>query len=195
LNILTRKISVLEKNVLSDIPDSEETYIGTTNKQEIELFKIASKIVEKQIQQITLFEEKQRLNPNIDYTAEIDDVLELSEESEAIVSQAEHIGFQRAIHIFDRVIASRYHLGDSQDEFIFYLRFSWFLNEMQDMFRHSSMENKIMGESGFFDLCKGEQDEKLKVCYDSWREWFSKESFEQWLETHPITPPNPKSNK
>jgi hypothetical protein len=195
LNVLVRKISALEQNVLSDKPDPKETYLYTTNKIETELFKVANKIIEKQTQQLTALEELQKLNPNVDYTTEMKTILELSKETETIVSQAEHICLQRAIHIFDKMIAYRYHLDDSQNKFVFYLRFFWFLSEMQDMFRHSSMENKIMGEQGFFDLCKGDQDKKLKVCYDSWREWFSKESFEQWLETHPITPPNPKSNE
>jgi hypothetical protein len=195
MNVLTRKIKTLENNVLNNNPDPKKTYIYTTNKTEQELFKIANKIVEKQTQQLTALEELQKLNPNIDYTNEMKTALELSDESEAIISQAEHICLQRAIHIFDKIIAYRYHLDDSQDKFVFYLRFFWFLNEIQTMFHHSTMENKIMDEPGFFDLCKGEQVKKLKACYDSWREWFSKESFEQWLETHPFTPPNPKSNE
>jgi hypothetical protein len=181
--------------VLSDNPDPKETYIYTTNEGEQELFKVARKIMEKQTQKLTALENLQKLHPNVDYTAEMDNVLELSEEAEAIVSQAERIIIRRSMHIFDRVIACRYHLGAQQDKFVFYLRFFWFLNETQNMFYHSSMENKILGEQGFFDLCRGEQDKKLKVCYDSWREWFSKESFDQWLEVHPSMSPNPKSKE
>jgi hypothetical protein len=195
LTNLSRKISALEKNVVSDNPDPQETYIYTTNEGEQELFKVARKIMEKQTQQLTALEDLQELNPNVDYTAEMDAILELNDEAEAIVSQAERIIIRRGMYIFDRVIACRYHLNDPQNRFIFYLRFSWFLSEMQDMLHHSSMENKIMDESGFFDLCRGEQDNKLQVCYDSWREWFSQESFDQWFKAYPITSPNIKSNE
>ncbi|MCL1977408.1 MAG: hypothetical protein FWG55_04805 [Candidatus Bathyarchaeota archaeon] len=192
MNALTRKISALEKNVVNDTPDPAETYIGSTNKEEWELIKIAKEIVGRQKQQLTELEKSQKVNPTVDYTSKVNDILTLSDEAEAIVMQAGHIALQRAFHIFDDTIAFRYHQGNDLNKTIFYARFFWFLSEMQDMLHHSTMENKIMGESGFFDLCKGEQDKKLKVCYDSWREWFSSESFVQWLKSNPFTPSNTK---
>ena len=51
-----------------------------------------------------------------------------------------------------------------------------------------------MGESGFFDLCEGVQEERLRVCGDFGREYFSKESFDQWLKNNPtILSPNPQN--
>ena len=61
------------------------------------------------------------------------------------------------------------------------------------MIYHRVLEVKIMGESGFFDLCEGVQEERLRVCGDFGREYFSKESFDQWLKNNPtILSPNPK---
>ncbi|MDR0471858.1 MAG: hypothetical protein LBH79_09095 [Nitrososphaerota archaeon] len=195
MKALTRKLRVLENNVINDKPDPEDTYMGTNNKKEQELFRVAHKIVEEQKQQLQTVKEQQKANPKVDYTAKIEAVLELSDEAEAIVSQAEHISIHRAMHIFETAIACRHHLNDPQDKIIFYLRFFWFLSEIQDMLHHSAIENKIMSSPGFFDLCVDEQNKKLNACYDSWREWFSKESFNQWLKTHPITSPNPKSRE
>ncbi len=40
MSVLTRKISALEKNVLSDEPNPKGTYLGTNNKDENELFRL-----------------------------------------------------------------------------------------------------------------------------------------------------------
>jgi hypothetical protein len=34
MNPLTRKLKLLEQNIVNDVPDPEETYLGTTNKNE-----------------------------------------------------------------------------------------------------------------------------------------------------------------
>jgi hypothetical protein len=195
MNALIRKIRELEKNVINDTPDSEDTYIGTSKKEEQELFRVAHKILEEQIQRLTVLEEKQKTNPTFDYTVEKEAICELTGEAEVIVSQATRIAVLRASHIFDTTIASFYHLNDPASKIIFYTRFFWFLSEMKDWLHHMRMEHKIMGEPGFFNLCKGEQDKKLKPCYDSWRRWLLDESFSQWLKNNPITPPNSKTTK
>jgi hypothetical protein len=177
----------MEKNVISDTPDPEETYIGTRKKEEQELFRIAHKILEEQNQRLIALEEKQKANPPCDYTAEREAVYELNEDTETIVSQATRIAITRASHIFDTTIASLYHLNDPASKTIFYMRFFWFLSEMKDWLHHIRMENEIMGEPSFFDLCEGEKDKKLQPCYDSWRDWLSDESFSKWFKARYIT--------
>jgi hypothetical protein len=187
MNALARKLGVLEKNVINDHPDPEETYLGIDNKQELELLKIAYDIVKDQDQRLKALEVKQNANPTVDYTDEKNAFLALNNASEAIVSRASRIVFLRATHIFETAIASQYHLNDPLGKRLFYIYFFWFLDEIRDMIYHRVLEVKIMGEPDFFDLSEMEQDKKLKVCGDFGREYFSKESFVQWLKNHPTT--------
>jgi hypothetical protein len=195
MNALTRKLKKKKKNVINEHPDPEETYLGIDNKQELELLKMAYNIVKDQDQRLKTLETKQTVNPTVDYTDEKNAFLALNDTFEPIVSRASRIVFLRALHIFETAIASQYHLNDPLGKMLFYTRFFWFLDEIRDLIYHRVLEFKIMGESDFFDLCEGVQDEKLKVCNDFGREYFSKESFTQWLKNHPNTSSNLKSHK
>ena len=193
MNSLTRKVGELEKNVISDNPSPEDTYLGTNNKDEIELFRLANQIQERQKQRALELQEKMKLNPAGDYKAEMEAVLELSDKDQAIVRQADRIYTQRVMHLFDNAVAQYAHLNDPLAKYIFYSRFYWFLSEMKDWLYHVYMEDKIESEPGFFDLCEGEQDQKLKQVYDTWRkDWLSPESFERWCKAHPDPVPKVK---
>jgi hypothetical protein len=183
MKTLTRKIEALEKNVLNDTPNPEETYIGTSNKAELELFHATYKILENRAKQLTLLEEHQMINPMVDYTAKRA-ALTLSEEAEAAVKQAERVMFLRATHIFNMVIAPLFHLENPLCKKIFYTHLFWFLSEVQDMLHHRSLELQIISEPGFCDLSEEEQNKKLKYCYNSRREWFTKDSRLQWIKNH-----------
>jgi hypothetical protein len=187
MNKLSRILRELEKNVISEHPDPKESYIYTTNKEEQELFKIAQEIANNQKQQLTALEELQKINPTVDYTAERDAILTLNDDERVIVKQAAHICVQRALHIFDSTVAVLIHLNYHFSEMLFYTRFYWFLSELQDMIHNRSMLLKTVSEPGFFDLCEGEQEKKMKAIEDSSREYFSEESFNQWLKALPAT--------
>ena len=58
MNTLSRKIGELEKNVISDDPKPEDTYLGTNNTNEIELFRRANQIKEAQKQRAIELDEK-----------------------------------------------------------------------------------------------------------------------------------------
>ena len=151
----------------------------------MELLKLARSIVNSQDQQLKNLKAKQSANPTVDYTEEEKAFLASYDATEAIVSQATRIMFLRASHIFDSAIASQYHLNDPLGKMLFYSRFFWFLDEIRDMIYHRVLEFKIMGEPGFFDLSEGEQGKKLNACYDTWRVWFTKDSFNQHIKSHP----------
>jgi len=184
MNTLTRKLCALEKNVINKHPKPEETYLGIDNKQELELLKIARNIVNNQDQRLKNLKAQQSANPTVDYAEEEKAFLASYDASEVIVSQATRIVFLRAMHIFETAIASRYHLNDSLGKLLFYSRFFWFLDEIRDMIYHRVLEFKIMDEVGFFDLGEGVQDERLSVCGDFGREYFSKENFDRWLKNN-----------
>lgn len=187
MNTLSRKISDLEKNVISDDPKPEDTYLGTNNKNEIELFKRANQIQEAQKQRVIELEEKMKANPTVDYTADLKAALELSTEDQAIVEQANFIYYQRVMHLFDNAVAQHCHLNSPMEKYIFYTRLNWFLSEMKEWLYLLWKEHEITSQPGFFDLCAGEQEQKLKEVYDNWREWFSKESFYRYSERHHLT--------
>lgn len=186
MKTLTHKLEQIEKNVINDKPNPEETYLGTTNKTELELFRVAYKILENHTKQLNQLEEQQKAKPTVNYS-EKKETLVLSDEAKTVVSQAERIMFLRATHIFDETIAPLFHIDESLCKKLFYAHFFWFLSEMQDMLHHRYMELKIMGEADFFNLSTEEQGKKLTTCYDTWREWFTKESRLQWLKNNPIT--------
>jgi len=193
MNPLMRKLDKIEQNVINQHPDPGETYLGIDNKQEMELLKLARSIVNSQDQQLKNLKAKQAANPTVDYTEEEKAFLASTGATEAIVSQATRIMFLRASHIFETAIASQFHLNDPLGRMLFYSRFFWFLDEIRDMIYHRVLEVKIMGESGFFDLCEGVQEDKLRVCGDFGWEYFSKESFDRWLKSNPtVLSPNPK---
>ena len=188
MKTLTRKVSELEKNVLSDIPKPEDTYLGTNNNDELELFRRANRIQEEQKRQATELQEKTKANPTVDYTAEMKAILELSEENQTIVDQSNLIYVQRVMHLFDNAIAQHIHLNKPGIKYMFYDRFNWFLSDMTEWLSLLNQEFSTYGEPGFFDLCQGEQDKKLKPIHDSWRkDWFSEESYDRWCKEHPIT--------
>jgi len=196
MKTLTRKVSELEKNVLSDIPKPEDTYLGTNNNDELELFRRANRIQEEQKRQATELQEKTKANPTVDYTAEMKAILELSEENQTIVDQSNLIYVQRVMHLFDNAIAQHIHLNKPGIKYMFYDRFNWFLSDMTEWLSLLNQEFSTYDEPGFFDLCQGEQDKKLKPVMDSWRgDWFSDESFDRWLNAHPLPSSKLKSPK
>ncbi|MGD0071867.1 MAG: hypothetical protein ABSB71_09950 [Candidatus Bathyarchaeia archaeon] len=173
----------MEKNVISDNPNPEDTYLGTNNKDEIELFRLANQIQEEQKQRALELQEKMKTDPSSNYDAEMKSILELSDNDKAIVKQADLIYTQRVMHLFDNAVAQHAHLNDPMCKYIFYERFYWFLSEMKDWLYHVWKESEISNEPGFSDLCAGEQEQKLKPIYDTWRkDWLSAESFTRYME-------------
>jgi len=196
MSVLTRKISALEKNVLSDEPNPKDTYLGTNNKDENELFRLSIRIKEEQKRQAIELEKKMKTNPTTDYTAEIKAIVNLSEKDQAIVTLSNNIYRQRVMHLFENAIAQYAHFNDPGAKNLFYMRFYWFLLEIQDYLWHYNKERSILDEPGFFDLCPGEREKKLKPVYDTWRgKWFSDKSFNRWRKICTDTSPKPKYSK
>jgi hypothetical protein len=185
---LSRKVGELEKNVIGETPNPDDTYLGTNKKEEIELFRRANEIQEKQKAKLRAVEAKLRQDPTCNYDAEVKEALILSDEEETIVRQSDSIYTQRVMHLFDNAMAQHIHLNDPMNKYIFYARFYWFLSEMKEWLYLLWKEEQITREPGFFDLCHGEQNQKLKEVYDNWRkDWLSPESFERYSKKTHLT--------
>ncbi|MCL1969923.1 MAG: hypothetical protein FWF66_00390 [Candidatus Bathyarchaeota archaeon] len=181
---LTRKVGALEKNVISEKPSSEDTYLGTNKKEEIELFRRSNEIQEKQKAKLIAIKEKLRLDPTGNYADEIKAALTLSCEEETILQQSRSIYVQRVIHLFDNAVAQHCHLNIPVYQSIFYERLNWFLFEMTEWLHNLDRDMEIMGSPGFFELCHGEQERKHKEVNDNWRDYLSPESYKRYRESH-----------
>jgi hypothetical protein len=180
VNRLSRKLRELEKNVVSETPDFEDTRLIIGNDAEQQLHERAKRIMENY--RYRLDDAKEVLESGSDVN--VDDSVKLSPEEDAIVFKSSSLITQRIMHLFDLAVGSFIHLNDPLCKWIFYGRLNWFLGEMQEWLFLVYREHQITSAPDFFTVCAGEQERRLKPVYDEWRDWLSKESWEKYYDEH-----------
>jgi hypothetical protein len=176
VNQLSRKLHELEKNVVSDIPNFEDTYLTINNDVEQRLHDKAKMILVNHRYQSENALKELKNGSGVD----VDKSVELSPEEKVIVSKSSSLITQRVMYLFDLAVGSLIHLDDPICKWIFYSRLNWFLSEMQEWLFLLWRENQIASAPDFFNICIGEQEQRLKPIYAQWRDWLSKESWEKY---------------
>jgi hypothetical protein len=68
---------------------------------------------------------------------------------------------------------------------VFWVRFMWLIEESQKYAEQAIAENAVFDAPGFFGLCVGEQDRRLKPVYDKWdKNLFTEKSYNDYVEQH-----------
>jgi hypothetical protein len=180
VNQLSRKLHELEKNVISDTPNFEDTRLIIDDDAEQVLHDRAKIILENYRRRLGNAQEELKCGSGVN----VDDLVKLSPEEQVIVFKSSSLITQRVMHLFDLAVGSFIHLDDPVCKWIFYGRLNWFLSEMQDWLFLLWREHQITGAPDFFTLCSGEQERRLKPVYDKWRDWLSKASLEEYYAKH-----------
>ena len=177
---LNRKLKELEKNVISEIPNVEESFLLIKNDIEQQLHDRADTILKRQLSRLDAAQKVLETGSEVN----VNNFADISPDEDTIVSKSRSLIRQRVMQLFDVAVGSYIHLNDPALKWLFYIRLNWFLNEMSDWLFLLWTENQTMSGPDFFTLCSGEQEALLKPVYDKWRDWLSKESWNKYYAEH-----------
>lgn len=182
MNILNRKLHLLEKNVLPELPEKGTTKITWENgdieldRAEFELHRRAAQILEahaEEMQQALLRGET--------------DVIRLSSADQAIVDAANRRFMARILEIFQVFTDAFVTYKDPMANWVFYTRFYWLIEETRKFKEQYDAEEAVFNMPGYWELCEGEQERRLAPVYAAWNhELFTPQSFERYCEQHHI---------
>jgi hypothetical protein len=187
MNIVSKKLHELEKNVLPELPEKGTTKItwengdAETDRAELELHRRAREILDRHKQ---ILEE---LEYNLKHGIESDPFLSpmLSPQDEAIVNAANKRLMARMfeiIELFGDVFVCH---GDNMAKYVFFSRFYWIIEELQKWKEQNDAQDAVCESEGFFELCEGDQERLLAPVYAKWnRDLFTRKSFEQYIDKH-----------
>ena len=165
-----RKLRNIERD--SSIEEPTEARLLIDNENELQLHNTARQILERHVSDIEGF--RNALDGSC--------CPELSEADNAIVEESTRLIFKRFWLLFDLFGKSFIYYNDSIAEVVFWTRFMWLMEEAQKFTVQSMAEQAVFDSPGFFDLCTGEQDRKLKPVYDKWdHNLFSEKSFNDYV--------------
>jgi hypothetical protein len=182
MNLLSRKLHTLEKNVLPEDPKEGTTKITwdnddpELNQAENELHRRASQILE------AYGEELQQAADRGETTC-----TPLSSDNQAIVNAANHRFMARVFEIFQVYTDAFVTLKDPMANWVFYTRFYWLIEETRKFKKQFDTEITVFKTPGYWDLCEGEQEKRLAPVYAAWNhDLFTPESFQRYCEQHHI---------
>ena len=177
---LNRKLKELEKNVISEIPNVEESFLLIKNDIEQQLHDRADTILKRQLSRLDAAQKVLETGSEVN----VNNFADISPDEDTIVSKSRSLIRQRVMQLFDVAVGSYIHLNDPTGKWIFQARLYWFLKEMSDWLFLLWTENQIMSAPDFFTLCSGEQERLLKPVYDKWRDWLFPASWEKYCAEH-----------
>ena len=103
-----------------------------------------------------------------------------SEKEKAIVDASNRMYLLRAFDVMNVALFQHIHLNQPLQKALFYMRFHWFLDEMQEWLWLSYLEQSISEDK---NMCEGEKEKLLKKqVYRKWRKWFTTNSFKKWTK-------------
>jgi hypothetical protein len=182
MNILNRKLHLLEKNVLPELPEEGTTKITWENgdieldRAEYELHRRANQILEAHAQEM---QQAVELGENT-YTP-------LSSSDQAIVDAANRRFMARILEIFQTFTDAFVTYKDPMANWVFYTRFYWLIEETRKFKEQSDAEEEVFNTPGYWELCEGEQERHLAPVYANWNHnLFTPESFERYCERHHV---------
>ena len=187
MNIVSKKLHELEKNVLPELPEKGTTRITWENgsreldNAELELHIRAKEILERHNEVL------EELEYNLKHGIESDPLLTpmLSPQDEAIVNAANTWLMARMFEIIELFANVFVCHGDNMAKYVFFSRFYWIIEEIQKWKEQNDAQDAVCESEGFFELCEGDQEQLLKPVYAKWnRDLFTRKSFEQYIDKH-----------
>ncbi len=182
MNILSRKLHELEKNVLPELPKEGTTRITWENgdleldRAEFELHRRATQILEAHAQEM-----QQALSRGET------DVIRLSSSDQSIVDAANRGFMARILEIFQTFTDAFVTYKDPLANWVFYTRFYWLIEETRKFKEQFDAEQAVFNTPGYWELCEGEQERRLASVYANWNhDLFTPESFQSYCYRHHV---------
>ncbi|MCW4002460.1 MAG: hypothetical protein NWE95_00905 [Candidatus Bathyarchaeota archaeon] len=182
MNIVSKKLHALEKNVLPELPQEGTTKITWENgdadldRAENELHRRANQILQAHADKMTEALEggETAYNP-------------LSPSDQAIVEAANRRFMARILEIFQAFTDAFVTYKDPVVNWVFYTRFYWLIEETSKFKEQYDAEEAVLNQPGYWELCEGEQQRRLAPVYANWNhDLFTPESFQRYCERHRI---------
>jgi hypothetical protein len=182
MNIVSRKLYELERNVLPELPEKGTTKI-TWENGDIELDRAEGELHKRATQILEAHTEEMREALTRGET----DVAPLSPSDQAIVDTANRRLMARILDVFQVFTDIFVTLKDSMANWIFYTRFYWLIEETRKFKEQYDAEESVFEKPGYWELCEGEQRRLLEPVYAAWhRDLFTPESFQRYCEEHHV---------
>ena len=182
MNILSRKLHFLEKNVLPELPEEGTTRItwdngdAELNEAENELHRCANQILQYHADELQAAKERGDTTYN-----------PLSTDDQALVDAANRRFMARILDIFQVFTDAFVTYKDPMANWIFYTRFYWLIEETRKFKEQYDAEEAVFNTPGYWDLCEGEQERRLAPVYAAWNhDLFTPKSFERYCEQHHV---------
>jgi ABC-type uncharacterized transport system fused permease/ATPase subunit len=179
MNTQSRKLHELENNIINFKVEDGSTIISSQcmNPGEIELYNQAIKLENARKNFANELLDKLENNQKADLSGI---TKFFTEEEKAIVDASQKMYLLRALDVMNVALFQYIHLNQPLQKRLFYLRFRWFLDEMQEWLWYSYLEQSIFEDK---NMCEGEKEQLLKKqVYKNWRKWLSAKSFQKWMK-------------
>jgi hypothetical protein len=178
MNILSRKLHELEKNVLPELPEKGTTKI-TWENGDIELDRAESELHRRATQIVEAHAEEMQEALSRGET----DAIPLSSADQSIVDAANRRLMARILDIFQTFTDTFVTHKDPMANWVFYTRFYWLIEETRKFKEQFDAEEEVFNTPGYWELCEGEQDKRLAPVYAAWNhDLFTPESFQRYCE-------------
>ncbi|MBM4401006.1 MAG: hypothetical protein FJ045_03545 [Crenarchaeota archaeon] len=182
MNIVSKKLHELEKNVLPELPEKGTTKI-TWENGDIELDRAESELHRRATQILEAHAEEMREAVERGETA----YTPLSPSYQAIVDAANRRLMARILEIFRTFTDAFVTLEDPMANWVFYTRFYWLIEETRKFKEQYDAEEAVFNLPGYWELCEGEQKRRLAPVYAAWNhDLFTPESFQRYCERHHV---------
>jgi len=182
MNIVSKKLHSLEKNVLPELPQEGTTKITWENgdaeldRAENELHRRANQILEAHREEM-----QEALSRGET------DVIRLSSTDQAIVDAANRRFMARILEIFQTFTDAFVTYKDPMANWVFYTRFYWLIEETRKFKEQFDAEEAVFNTPGYWELCEGEQERRLAPVYANWNhDLFTPESFQRYCDIHHV---------
>ena len=182
MNVLSRKLHLLEKNVLPELPKEGTTRItwdngdAELNEAENELHRRATQILQYHADELQAAKDRGDTTYN-----------PLSTDDQALVDAANRRFMARILDIFQVFTDAFVTYKDPMANWVFYTRFYWLIEETRKFKEQYDAEEEVFNTPGYWELCEGEQERRLAPVYAAWNhDLFTPKSFEHYCEEHHV---------
>ena len=160
MNIVSKKLHELEKNVLPELPEEGTTKI-TWENGDVELDRAENELHRRATQILEAHAEEMQEALSRGET----DVIRLSSADQAIVDAANRRFMARILEIFQTFTDAFVTYKDPMANWVFYTRFYWLIEETRKFKEQFDAEEEVFNTPGYWELCEGEQERRLAPVY------------------------------